>query len=60
MSSEPDEILTTKEAAKLLKISVAHIKNQANAGKIPGRKYGKLWRFSKLQLLENFRKGTNV
>jgi len=46
-----DEILTTPEAAKLLKLSVSHFRRQVLKGRIPVRKYGKLWRFLRSELL---------
>jgi len=46
-----DEILTTIEAAKLLKLSLTHFRRQVRQGRIPVRRYGKLWRFLRSELL---------
>ncbi|MBM3500603.1 MAG: helix-turn-helix domain-containing protein [Armatimonadetes bacterium] len=41
------EILTTEEAAQYLKTSPDTIKRLARAGRIPGVKFGRAWRFRK-------------
>jgi len=47
-----DDILTAKEAAEYLKVSVETIKAKARAGTMPGMKIGREWRFAREQLLE--------
>lgn len=48
------EILTAKEAATLLKISEYTLRQYAKKGKVPARKIGNQWRFSKDELIEWF------
>jgi excisionase family DNA binding protein len=45
------DILTTKEAAELLRVTVRTVKVKAAAGEIPARKVGQGWRFSREALL---------
>jgi excisionase family DNA binding protein len=45
-----DEILTIQEAAALLKFCTHTIAKLAMAGKIPAKKLGGQWRFSRLAL----------
>ena len=45
------DILTTKEAAELLRITERTVKVKAAAGEIPARKVGRGWRFSRTALL---------
>ena len=45
-------LLTTEEAAALLKIGPATLQRLARAGKIPALKIGKLWRYRKSDLDE--------
>lgn len=59
MSETLDRILKTAEAAKLLRVSETHLKKQAREGAIPGRKSGKLWRFSEARLIEYVRGDDN-
>jgi excisionase family DNA binding protein len=46
------EILTPQEAADLLRVSLLTVQRQAKAGRLPGRRVGKVWRFSRSVLLE--------
>lgn len=46
MESE-NEILTAKEAAEYLRISVAQLKKLAKKGEIKHERLGRLWRFKK-------------
>ncbi len=46
------DILTTREAAEYLKLSVETVKAQARAGQMPAMKIGREWRFSREQLLD--------
>ena len=41
------EIMTPQEAAEYLGLNVRTIYHLANNGKLPGRKVGRSWRFSK-------------
>ncbi len=41
------QILTTKELAEYLKLTVVTIYKYANEGKIPARRIGSRWRFDK-------------
>lgn len=52
---ENKEVLNADEAAELLGVSPWTVREQAKAGKIPGRKIGKEWRFSRTALLEFLR-----
>ncbi len=44
-------MLTAKEAAAYLKLSVETVKAKARAGQMPAAKIGREWRFSRRQLL---------
>ncbi len=46
------EVLTAKEAAEYLKLSVETVKAKARAGQMPATKIGREWRFSQRQLLK--------
>ncbi len=50
-----DRVLTTAEAAVLLRLSPTTLKKQARDGAIPGRKAGKKWRFSEQKLWQYLR-----
>jgi excisionase family DNA binding protein len=41
------QIITTKELAEYLKLTVVTIYKYANEGKIPARRIGSRWRFDK-------------
>ena len=43
----PDEMMTVREVAQWLKVDERTVYNLANAGKLPGVKIGKQWRFRK-------------
>jgi len=45
------EVLTAKEAAEYLKLSVETVKAKAREGQMPAMKIGREWRFSQRQLL---------
>jgi excisionase family DNA binding protein len=45
------EVLTTRQAAELLQLSVETVKAQAAGGLLPAAKVGREWRFSRRQLL---------
>jgi excisionase family DNA binding protein len=46
-----DRVLTLDEAASLLKLSRDAVQARAQAGDLPGRRFGHDWRFSKLAVL---------
>lgn len=46
------EILTSKEAADLMRLSVPTIRGMASSGEIPATQIGDDWRFLKAQLIE--------
>lgn len=50
-----DEVLTAKEAAKLLKISVSHVYEMATKKQLPGLRLGSRWIFSRERLLQAVR-----
>jgi excisionase family DNA binding protein len=50
-SYEPVEVLDVAQAAELLQVDEATIVELAEAGKLPGRKLGKAWRFSRAALV---------
>jgi excisionase family DNA binding protein len=51
MRDDQPEILTREEAAKLLRVCTHTITKLAKAGKLPGRKLGHEWRFSRSEIL---------
>ena len=51
-----DDILTVSEVANLLRLAKSTVYKLANEGKIPGRKIGGSWRFSRQAILEWLRK----
>lgn len=46
------DILTSKEAAELLRVSIPTIRGMAASGEIPASMIGDDWRFLRVQLLE--------
>jgi PTS system nitrogen regulatory IIA component len=44
------EVLTAEQVARILGISVEHVRRWAADGTIPARKLGKSWRFSKSRI----------
>ena len=50
------QILTTKELAEYLKLTVVTIYKYANEGKIPARRIGSRWRFDKGKIDEMLRR----
>jgi excisionase family DNA binding protein len=46
-----DEVLTLEEAAALLKLSVDAVRSRAEEGDLPGRRFGKEWRFARTAVL---------
>jgi len=50
---EEDEILTTREAAELLKVNPVVLARWANEGRIPAARLGnRRWRFRRQELIE--------
>ena len=47
-----DEVLTTDEAAQLLKVSKKTLLRHARDGDVPGAKVGRVWRFRRSELLD--------
>lgn len=47
MSSEPDSVMTVAEVSHYLKISESSVYRLAKGGKLPARKVGGVWRFSR-------------
>jgi excisionase family DNA binding protein len=46
-----DEVLTLEEVAALLKLSVEAVRSRALEGDLPGRRFGKEWRFARAAVL---------
>lgn len=49
---EPNQIMTIREVAKYLRMGESTVYRLANEGKLPGRKIGGGWRFSRTELDE--------
>jgi excisionase family DNA binding protein len=47
------EVLTTEEAAALLRVSAKTVLGLARDGSLPGMKVGRAWRFLRADLLEH-------
>lgn len=52
-----EEVLTTEEAAALLRVSVKTVYRLVAAGRLPGRKVGRSWRFHRSDLVALVREG---
>ncbi len=52
IQQKTDEVLTTEEAARLLKISPYAMRDLARRNVVPARKVGKAWRFIRGSLLK--------
>lgn len=52
------EILTVNEAAALMRVSRATVYRLVTRGELPGRKVGRVWRFSKRALQAYFSEPT--
>ena len=46
-----DEVLTLEEAAALLKLPADTVQSRAEEGDLPGRRFGKEWRFARMAVL---------
>ncbi len=51
-SGELPDVLTVEQAADLLQLSGKTLKRLAQAGRIPGRRVGNQWRFSRQALMD--------
>ncbi|HTJ42394.1 MAG TPA: helix-turn-helix domain-containing protein [Kofleriaceae bacterium] len=49
---DPPEVLTAEQAADLLQVDQKIVLELAEAGKLPGRKLGYAWRFSRAALVD--------
>jgi len=49
--SEDHEVLTTEEAASLLRVSSKTVLSLARTGSLPGEKVGRAWRFLRSDVL---------
>ena len=60
-ASDPraDDVLTLEEAAALLKLPVDSVRARAEDGELPGRRFGKEWRFARTAILDWLTKGEN-
>jgi excisionase family DNA binding protein len=46
-----DDVLTLAEAAELLKLPADTVRSRAEEGDLPGRRFGKEWRFARIAVL---------
>ena len=49
--ADPPEVMDPEQAAGFLQIEAATVLEMAEAGRLPGRKLGKVWRFSRAALV---------
>ena len=47
-----DDVLTIEDVAALLKVSPDAVRSRAEHGDLPGRRFGKEWRFSRIAVLD--------
>lgn len=45
-----DEVMTTEEASRYLKLSIQTVKQRAREGRMPAARIGRTWRFLKSEL----------
>jgi excisionase family DNA binding protein len=57
MAEQPTEVLTTREAAALLRLHPEQVLILAARKEIPGKKVGGVWRFLRSKLLDYLAKG---
>ena len=50
MGDDDDELWTVEDAARYLKVSTKIVRREAAAGRLPGRKIGREWRFTRAGL----------
>jgi excisionase family DNA binding protein len=55
--AEDTEVLTTEEAAELLRVSTKTVLALVRRGDLPGEKVGRAWRFLRADLLNYVRGG---
>jgi len=60
MTVNQDNVLTIEELAAYLKISKSSLYKLAQAGKLPGQKIGKHWRFRKVAVDRWLEESTSV
>lgn len=60
MDSKAGEMMTTREVAEYLRLNTATVYKLAKAGRIPGVKVGKTWRFKRRQIDEWFNQQVNL
>jgi len=46
-----DDVLTLDEVARLLKVPAEAVRARAEEGELPGRRFGKEWRFARMAVL---------
>jgi excisionase family DNA binding protein len=51
MAAESADVLTADEAARYLRVSLKTLYRLAGAGRIPGQKVGRAWRFRQADLV---------
>lgn len=49
---DPPEVMNVEQAAQFLQVEPRHVIELAEAGKLPGRKLGPVWRFSREALVQ--------
>ena len=54
-SEQPKEFMDTTELAAWLGVPEYTVTREAREGRLPGRKIGKGWRFSRTAILDHFR-----
>jgi excisionase family DNA binding protein len=55
VADEPKEFLDTHELAEWLGVPEYTVTREAREGRLPARKVGRGWRFSRTAILEHFR-----
>jgi excisionase family DNA binding protein len=55
VADHPQEFLDTRELAEWLGVPEYTVTREAREGRLPGRKVGRGWRFSRTAILEHFR-----
>jgi excisionase family DNA binding protein len=60
MAEQPTEVLTTREAAALLRLHPEQVLILAARKEIPGKKVGGVWRFLRSKLLDYLAKGVTA
>lgn len=55
MAEQPKEFMSTEELAEWLGVPGYTVAREAREGRLPGRKVGRGWRFSRTAILDHFR-----